>query len=119
MQPPTYPGAVEPERSQTVESLGLHLNVLEWGDPAATPVVLCHGMFDHGRSFATIAPRLAERFHVIAVDARGHGDSDWADTYNWPVDVSDIVVIVRSLGRRCHLVGHSKGGGQATRQETI
>ncbi len=114
MQPPTYPGAVEPERSRTVESLGLRLNVLEWGDPEATPVVLCHGMFDHGRSFATIAPRLAERFRVIAVDARGHGDSDWADTYNWPVDVADIVVILRSLGRRCHLVGHSKGGGQAT-----
>lgn len=114
MQPPSYPGAVEPERQRQVESLGLRLNLLEWGDPAAMPVVLCHGMFDHGRSFATLAPLLSHEFRLIAVDARGHGDSDWADAYNWPVDVVDIVTVVRSLGRPCHLVGHSKGGGQAT-----
>jgi pimeloyl-ACP methyl ester carboxylesterase len=114
MQPPSYPGAVEPERGRTIESLGLRLNLIEWGDPAATPFVLCHGMFDHARSFATLAPLLADRFRVIAVDARGHGDSDWAEAYNWPVDVADIVAVLRSLGRPSYLLGHSKGGGQAT-----
>jgi len=114
MQPPSFPGAQEPERQQVVESLGLRLNVLEWGHRDATPVVLCHGMFDHGRSFATLAPLLARRFRLIAIDARGHGDSDWADAYHWPIDVADIVSVLRWLGRPCHLVGHSKGGGQAT-----
>jgi pimeloyl-ACP methyl ester carboxylesterase len=114
MQPPSFPGAVEPERQQSIQSLGLTLNLLEWGDPDAVPLVLCHGMFDHGRSFATLAPFLAERHRVIAVDARGHGDSEWADAYNWAVDVTDIVNVLRWLDRPCLLLGHSKGGGQAT-----
>src|SRR5262249_8547185 len=92
----------------------LRLNVLEWGDPTAPPVVLCHGMWDHARSFAVFAPRLARRFRVVAMDARGHGDSAWAGAYCWATDVIDIVNVLRSLGRPAHLLGHSKGGGQAT-----
>ena len=113
MHEPSFPGAVPPERTQAIESLGLRLNLLEWGDPRAHPVVLTHGMWDHARSFAVLAPLLARRFRVIALDARGHGDSGWAAAYTWLVDVLDIVNVLRSLGRRVHLVGHSKGGGQA------
>lgn len=93
---------------------GVSLQVYEWGDPEATPVVLCHGMFDHGRGFDLLAPHLAERFRVVAFDARGHGDSDWADAYSWWADVGDLARLLGSLGRPAHLVGHSKGGGQAT-----
>jgi hypothetical protein len=57
--------APSPERTRSVESLGLRLS--EWGDPACTPLVLCHGMFDHGRAFDLLAPLLAARFRVIAV----------------------------------------------------
>jgi pimeloyl-ACP methyl ester carboxylesterase len=111
---PHYPGTVAPERAGTVESLGVRLHVLEWGDPAATPVLLTHGMWDHARSFAVLAPLLAARFRVIALDARGHGDSEWGAAYTWLCDVLDIVNVLRWIGRRTHLVGHSKGGGQAT-----
>lgn len=109
-----FPGAVAPERTGTVVSAGVRLNLLEWGDPQARPLVLCHGMWDHARSFAVLAPLLAERFRVIAMDARGHGDSSWAAAYTWQTDVWDIVSVLRALGRRAYLVGHSKGGGQAT-----
>ena len=51
------------------------------------------------RGFDLLAPLLSERWRVIAFDARGHGESDWADAYDWPVDVVDIVAILRSLGR--------------------
>ena len=111
---PAYPGAVAPERSRDFESNGIRLRLNEWGDPDAAPVVLCHGMFDHGRGFDTLAPFLAERFRVVAIDARGHGDSGWADAYTWMADVADIGNVMGSLGRPCHLLGHSKGGGQAT-----
>jgi pimeloyl-ACP methyl ester carboxylesterase len=111
---PTFPGAVEPERVGTIESIGLQLSYLEWGDPDAPPVVMCHGMWDHARSFAVLAPLLAEHFRVIAIDARGHGDSNWADAYAWPCDVVDIVNVLRWVGRPVCLVGHSRGGGQAT-----
>jgi pimeloyl-ACP methyl ester carboxylesterase len=105
---------VAPERTATIDSVGVRLNLLEWGDSQAQPLVLTHGMWDHARSFAAFAPLLAERFRVVAVDARGHGDSGWAGAYAWPLDVADIVNVVRWLRRRVHLLGHSKGGGQAT-----
>ena len=92
----------------------MRLNVLEWGDPQAPPIVLTHGMWDHARSFAVFAPLLAERFRVIAIDARGHGDSGWAGAYSWLVDVADVINVLRWVGRRTYLIGHSKGGGQAT-----
>jgi pimeloyl-ACP methyl ester carboxylesterase len=94
--------------------MGIRVRVHEWGDPARAPVVLCHGMFDHARGFDTLAPLLAERFRVVAIDARGHGDSSYADAYTWPADLADIGNVLRSLGRPAHLLGHSKGGGQAT-----
>ncbi len=111
---PSFPGAAAPERSRDLESMGIRLRLHEWGDPARQPVVLCHGMFDHARGFDLLAPLLAARFRVVGIDARGHGDSAWADTYGWLADVADVVNVLRSLGRPAHLVGHSKGGGQAT-----
>lgn len=110
----SFPGAVPPERSRWHSSFGLKLRVHEWGDPDATPVVLIHGMFDHARTFDVLAPLLADRFRVVAMDARGHGDSDWAAAYPWILDVLSIVQLLRSLGQPGHLIGHSRGGGQST-----
>lgn len=103
-----------PDRSLTFESMGLRLHALEWGAADAPPVVLCHGMWDHARSFATLAPLLAGRHRVIALDARGHGDSQWGDAYNWLACVSDIILLIRSLDAPVDLIGHSMGGGQAS-----
>jgi pimeloyl-ACP methyl ester carboxylesterase len=111
---PRFPGALPPERTRKVISAGVEIHCLEWGDPEAQPVVLTHGMWDHARSFAVLGPLLAERFRVVAIDQRGHGDSGWADAYGWPTDIHDLANVMRSLGRPVHLVGHSKGGGQAT-----
>jgi pimeloyl-ACP methyl ester carboxylesterase len=110
----SYPGAVAPARQRFVSSLGLRLNVVEWGDPDGEPVLLTHGFYDHARSFDTFAPLLARRYRVIALDSRGHGDSDWPDAYTWAADVLDVVNVLRELGRPAHLVGHSRGGGLAT-----
>jgi pimeloyl-ACP methyl ester carboxylesterase len=108
---PEHPGAVAPERTRTFESLGVRLHLSEWGDPTAPPLVLSHGLFDNARGFDLLAPLLAERFRVIAIDARGHGESEWCDAYPWLSDVTDLVQVLRSLGHRAHLVGHSRGGG--------
>lgn len=112
LEAPSYPGAVAPERSRRLESLDVSLQLFEWGDPAATPIVCTHGMFDHARGFDRLAPLLASSLRVVAVDARGHGDSGWADSYPWDSDVADIVNVLRDLDRPAFLLGHSKGGGQ-------
>jgi pimeloyl-ACP methyl ester carboxylesterase len=93
---------------------GIGLRVHEWGDPSAAPLVLSHGFFDHGRGFELLAPRLAERFRVVSYDARGHGRSDWADAYTWTADLDDLLAVLHSLDRPAHLLGHSRGGSQAT-----
>lgn len=115
---PQFPGAVGPERSYDFDSRGFRLRLHEWGDPKSDPVVLCHGMWDHSRGFDLFAPLLATRYRVVAIDARGHGDSDWADSYTFWQDVSDIARVMRAIarahGKPVHLVGHSKGGNQAT-----
>ena len=112
MQAPSFTGAVAPERSRQVESFGIRLQVHEWGDPNATPIILSHGMFDHSRGFDLLAPLLAAHLRVVAFDARGHGDSDWVESYAWDLDVADVVNVCRSTGARCFVLGHSKGGGQ-------
>lgn len=114
MQEPSYPSAQPPERTWTIESMGSRLNLIEWGDPDAQPLLLVHGMWDHARSFGVLGPLLASNFRVIALDARGHGDSGWADAYTWECDVQDVVNVLRTIGRPTNLVGHSKGGGEVT-----
>lgn len=112
--PPPCPGAVPPEREHWIACRGAHIHAVEWGDPDAPPVLCTHGMFDHAHCFDLLAPLLADRFRVIAMDARGHGESDRVDAYRWPDDVDDILEVLDWIGRPAHLVGHSKGGGQAT-----
>jgi len=111
MPAPIFSGAVEPQRERFVTSLGVRIHVVEWGDPAAAPLLLCHGFWDHARSFATLAPLLAERYCVAAMDARGHGDSEWGGAYGWHAHIHDVAEVIRSFARPVHLVGHSMGGG--------
>lgn len=103
-----------PEREHDLAPFGVRLRIHEWGDPGATALVMTHGMYDHGRGFDAIAPLLAERFRVLAVTSRGHGDSAWADAYLWPLDVADVIGVLEWVGQPSHLLGHSRGGGMAT-----
>ena len=94
-------------------SQGLRLNVCEWGDPAAPPLVLLHGVRDHARAWDAVAETLAARFRVLAPDLRGHGDSEHARGGFYPTEgyVFDLAELFDSerLGRVV-IVGHSLGG---------
>ena len=54
------------------------LHFLEWGDPATPPVLLLHGVNQTSHAWDLVSLTLADRYHVYAIDHRGHGDSEWA-----------------------------------------
>jgi pimeloyl-ACP methyl ester carboxylesterase len=72
-----------------------------------------HGLTNNAHDFDLVAPYLAERYRVIALDVRGRGDSQWGPpaNYNIPTYVSDIDALIDKLGiHRVSLVGNSMGG---------
>jgi pimeloyl-ACP methyl ester carboxylesterase len=105
-------------RHSTVDSQGLSIHCLEWGDPAGEPVVLVHGFLDQAQSWKFFVAELldlAERpLRIIAPDCRGHGDSGWVGAggyYQFPDYVYDLDCVIGALALApFHLVGHSMGG---------
>jgi pimeloyl-ACP methyl ester carboxylesterase len=58
-----------------------------------------------------VGPVLGQRFRVIAPDARGHGDSDWAEDYSFSAQRDDVLTVMNALGvLAAAVVGHSMGG---------
>ena len=97
------------ERDVTVNGLRLHL--LDWGGQGRTPLLLLHGFTGHAHAWDTLSIALQPHFHVVALDQRGHGDSDPADVYNAVVAFDDIAGVTDQLGLSSFvLVGLSMGG---------
>jgi len=100
-------------RTRTIASARLKLNIVEWGDPAAPPLILQHGGRDHARSWDVVAEAFAGDYHVIAPDLRGHGDSDWSGdgAYDLADFLQDFATMTRVLELPpCAMIGHSLGG---------
>src|SRR4029079_1604691 len=85
-------------RNQVVNGLRIHF--LEWGDPANPPIVVAHGGHQTAHSWDLVSLVLARRFHVIALDQRGHGDSEWPrDGEMSSIHMSDdLFTLIGSLG---------------------
>jgi len=82
-----------------------------WGDPDRPGLVLVHGGAAHARWWDFIAPLLASRHHVVALDLSGHGDSGRRGNYpptRWAEEVM-AVAAARGIDHPV-LVGHSMGG---------
>jgi len=89
----------------------LRIHVRDWGDPRQPPLVIVHGLRDHSHSFDDLARALLDRFHVLALDLRGHGDSETTPYYGFGHFVLDLHNLIRALRlERPVLVGHSMGG---------
>ena len=75
------------------------------------PLVIVHGLRDHSHSFDDLARGLLDRFHVLALDLRGHGDSETTPYYGFGHFVLDLHNLIRALRlERPVVVGHSMGG---------
>jgi esterase len=94
---------------------GLDLHVAEDGDPSAPPVLLLHGIIGSRATWGWLVPELTERFRVLRLDFRGHGQSDRAaGRYTAVGYVADAVAALEQAARRpCVVVGHSLGGATA------
>lgn len=104
--------------TQTFPSQRLTLAYTTWGDPNAPPCLLVHGGRDQKYSWQDVAEHLANRYHVVAHDLRGHGESGWANDGDYGVldHVYDLASLVEHLGaERFTLIGHSLGGNIALR----
>jgi pimeloyl-ACP methyl ester carboxylesterase len=90
---------------------GLRLHYTEWGPATAPPVVLLHGLNVQCHTWDPIALELAQGRHVIAMDMRGHGDSDWSPAgYRVRSMARDVHGLIDALGLGpVDLVGHSAG----------
>ena len=96
---------------------GLSLAYREWNGPAdGLPLILLHGITGSSADWRGVAGHLSGR-RVIALDARGHGESEWApdEAYGGDQHFADLALALDELEiERCLLAGFSMGGGVAT-----
>lgn len=100
-------------RSRQAVVRGLRFHYSEWGDPDAPPVVLLHGGNQSAHSWDLVSLHLADRYHVFALDQRGHGDSEWSRELDYSIDarVQDALAFLDEVGiDRPIVFGHSMGG---------
>ena len=106
----------ETARKRSVVVGELSLSFLEWGSAGRPALCLLHGGSAHAHWFDRVAPAFTDRFHVIALDQRGHGESEWAKPPAYATEnfAADLLGFVDALGLgQVALVGHSMGGHNA------
>lgn len=89
---------------------GVRLAYDEVGDPAHPVVVLLHALGEQRSTWGTVAPLLCGQHHVLSLDLRGHGDSEWPGAYSFQLMADDVLGALEVLGHsRVTLIGHSMG----------
>jgi len=105
-------------QSATIALPAGRFHYLSWGAERTElpPMVLLHGITSSALSWVRVGPALAERYHVYALDMRGHGESikPAAGAYSLRHAADDAAAFIEALGlERPVLIGHSWGGATA------
>ncbi|WP_307707317.1 SDR family oxidoreductase [Streptomyces sp. V1I6] len=112
-------------RERRISTGGIELCVAELGDPTRPTVVLVHGYPDSKEVWSEVATRLAERFHVVLYDVRGHGRSTapvpLRGGFTLEKLTDDFLAVADAVSpdRPVHLVGHDWGSVQAWEFVTV
>lgn len=103
-------------QTETVELNGHPFFLRRWGDPSKPILLMLHGFPEFGGAWGDLAPHLTGRFHCVAPDQRGYGQS-WSpkgvDHYRIQHLCSDIAALIDHLGGRVTLMGHDWGASVA------
>ena len=77
----------------------LKLNLLEWS-AEGVPLLLLHGFGNEAHIWDDFAPSVAPHYRTLALDHRGHGDSDWDPErrYEHEAMVADVERVTAELG---------------------
>jgi pimeloyl-ACP methyl ester carboxylesterase len=110
------PGTLEPTHVWHGEG-GIRIAGDVWGNPAGPLVILQHGGGQTRHAWKGAGEKLgATGYYAVALDARGHGDSDWAPDgrYDQNAMIEDLRRVVKELGgSRPILIGASMGGANS------
>jgi pimeloyl-ACP methyl ester carboxylesterase len=93
---------------------GHRFHYVEWGDPRLPKLAMLHGAASsaHG-TWDQTAPSFADAYHMVAIDQRGHGETDWDPESRYRVQqyAADTHAAYEQLGwRRFSVIAHSLGG---------
>jgi pimeloyl-ACP methyl ester carboxylesterase len=108
------------KRFVTRDGIGLVADVA--GDGARGSVMLAHGGGQTRHSWAMAGRRLAQRgWRTVALDLRGHGESDWAADGDYGIErfAEDLIAVAATLPDKPALIGASLGGMAGMMVETV
>jgi len=107
-----HPDAVTLPDDHQVIIGALRFHYLDWGG-SGTPILFLHGGGLNAHTWDCVAVMLRDRYRCIALDQRGHGDSEWSSVVDYRIGthVGDIAGFIEAMGlERPILVGQSMGG---------
>jgi esterase len=102
-----------PPRHHHVILDGRRFHYVEWGEASAPPILFLHGGGQTCRSWDVVCHELSQRYRCLALDQRGHGDSEWSYEFDYGLAAygGDVGALVDALGlQRPVVVGMSLGG---------
>ncbi|MBM3220171.1 MAG: alpha/beta hydrolase [Candidatus Rokubacteria bacterium] len=108
----SFPEVVLPE-SHDVVLRRMRFHYLDWGTPGRPPIVFLHGGGLNAHTWDLVCLSLRPERHCLALDQRGHGDSEWSPEMDYTTEsqAGDLEAFVERLGLdRFVLVGMSLGG---------
>ena len=95
---------------------GLRLHYLDWENHGCQTILLLHGFMAHAHVWDDFVLNFQSYYRVIALDQRGHGESQWSGDMAYTLDdhFSDIAHFIEILDLNdLILIGHSMGGRHA------
>ena len=95
---------------------GLRLSALEWAAPGRPPLCFLHGGSAHAHWFDAVVPTFVGRYHILSLDQRGHGESEWSPAGEYATEhfAADLLAVMEAMGwPSMILAGHSMGGHNA------